>query len=258
MLKFVTFNIRCVMNSNFDGKNDFLHRAGLILDTIDKKQPDVICFQEVAEPIYKFLKKHISDYGLIWRGRNEDLLGEGLLLMVKKNAVELLDTDVFWLSDTPDIPGSRYEIQSVCPRICVVSVLRLVESGETVRVYNTHLDHKEEYARNNGIRLVLDRIKKDYSRAPMPVILAGDFNARPSDETVKICEDFFEPVLKDLTLCFDVTYHEFGKIMSDYKIDYIFVDSETSEKVTDTFLWKENINGIYLSDHYPIETDIEI
>ncbi len=258
MLKFVTFNIRCVMNSTFDGKNDFLHRAGLILDTIDKKQPDIICFQEVTEAIYKFLKKHITDYALIWRGRNEDLLGEGLLLMIKRNAVELLDTDVFWLSDTPDIPGSRYEEQSMCPRICVVSVLRIVESDEIVRVYNTHLDRKEEYARNHGIKLILDRIKKDHSRTPMPIILAGDFNAFPSDEAIKTCDDFFEPVLKDLTSAFDITFHNFGKILADYKIDYIFVDSDTAEKVTDTFLWKENINGIYLSDHYPIETDIEI
>ena len=48
-MKILSFNIRCPWKDR-DGKNDFIHRAGLIYDKIETEQPDVIAFQEVKRP----------------------------------------------------------------------------------------------------------------------------------------------------------------------------------------------------------------
>ena len=112
-MKFVTFNIRCSWDK--DGINSFLHRAGGILQKIRTEAPDVVCFQEVTDPIAAFLRQNLTGYYLLFNQRNADYRGEGLALAVKTDTIEVLGLEFFWLSPTPHTPGSRFEEQSRCP-----------------------------------------------------------------------------------------------------------------------------------------------
>lgn len=256
-MKLVSFNLRCAWNG--DGINNFLHRVGAILHKIDTELPDVICFQEVVGPHAAFLIEHLPRYALVYNGRDADRRGEGLAVAVRRDTVEVLGQDCFWLSPTPDVPGSRYPEQSPCPRICQSVLLRMVGSDTPFRVYNNHLDHQSDSARILGIRQVLRRVAEDAGRGSLPLFIAGDFNALPDSETIRFCASGEEYPLFELTSpCRTAaTWHNFGKKSGPYQIDYIYTDIQTGGSPCTLTLWEDTSDGIYLSDHTPIQVEIE-
>ena len=251
-MKLVTFNIRCSWSG--DGVNSFLHRAGGIVSQINEKKPDVICFQECTDEIAAFLRSSLTDYTLVFNQRNSDRRGEGLAAALRKNSAELLGLEAFWLSPTPNLPGSRFEDQSSCPRICQCLTLRV--ENTVFRVYNLHLDHKGEGARQLGMGATLRRVSEDLAREDLPFFILGDFNATFDSFTIGLCKSNNFVELAELTADIDKTFHGYGRITGPYKIDYIFADRNTAAKAKSTATWLYEHEGIYLSDHYPIETEI--
>lgn len=256
-IKIVTFNLRSVYDTK-DGINNFIHRAGMILDKINTEKPDIICAQETIEPHFKFLKKNLTDYMVIYNGRKDNFRGEGLSLLIRRETLDLVGLEAFWLSPTPYVPGSRYEDQSGCSRICQVGTLQIAEGTTRFYVYNVHLDHMREYARVKGIEQVLERIKEDRQKYDFPLFLLGDFNDTPESEAVKSCKEFKDIELIDTTKDSGHTFHRFGDPEKFQKIDYIFTDKATSAKVKSVEVWNDELNGIYLSDHYPICATVEL
>lgn len=250
-MKIVTFNIRCSWDG--DGINSFLHRAGSIARKINGEKPEIVCFQECTDKIYAWLNSALPDYHVIFNQRNADRKGEGMATALRKDTVSLLGLDAFWLSPTPDIPGSRYEEQSNCPRICQCLLLRC--EGKIFRVYNTHLDHISDPARKLGIEAVLKRIEEDRAKSAFPFFLLGDFNATPNESPIQTCK---EAGLTELTDAVDLTFHNYGKISAPYKIDYIFTDRDTGAKDFTVTPWTEEADGIFLSDHYPIQAEFSL
>lgn len=255
-MKIVTFNLRCNWEEEASPTNSFLHRAGGILFAIRSEQPDVICFQEGTPENEHFLSENLPEYTFVFNQRNSDFGGEGLITALRKETVGLLSLEFFWLSDTPYQPGSRFEIQSPCPRVCQVLLLKNKRNGSLFRVYNNHLDHQSDAARILGIRQVAQRMAEDLKKIPAPYFVLGDFNALPNSETVEYCKNNGQVEMIDLTDRFEATYHEYGRPEKSEKIDYIFVDGETAKKAEPAYLWEYQHAGIFLSDHYPIAVNI--
>lgn len=256
-IKIATFNLRSVYDTK-DGVNSFVHRAGMILDKINTEKPDIICAQEAIEKHFAFLKKNLTDYMVIYNGRKDNFRGEGLALLIRRESLDLVGLEAFWLSPTPYTPGSRFEEQSGCARICQVGTLQIAEGTSRFYVYNVHLDHMGEYARVKGIAQVLDRIKEDNAKYDFPLFLLGDFNATPESEAVMSCKNFKDVELVDTTKDTGHTFHRFGNKEKFAKIDYIFADKNTAAKVKSVDVWNDEIDGIYLSDHYPLCITVEI
>ncbi|MBQ1948431.1 MAG: endonuclease/exonuclease/phosphatase family protein [Clostridia bacterium] len=250
-MKIMTYNLRCTW-LNADGVNAFLHRAGLMLDTLETEKPDVICFQEVIEVQQAFLEKHLNDYLLLWHGRYENYNGEGLAIAVRKDTMALHGLEVFWLSPTPQKPGSRFEKQSDCPRICQIATLRQKATGKLFRVFNVHLDHISEEARVLGMGAAMEAIEKENQKLALPLFLLGDMNAYPESEAIQNAKY----VLVDLTENSGGTYHEFGH--KEEKIDYIFTDNQTAKNSWQCTRVERMDHGIYLSDHYPVMVEGEL
>ncbi len=259
-LKLVSFNLRCLWTG--DGINGFVHRAGRILDKIDTEMPDVICFQECTEKMRDFFLRHLPEYEFHYQGRNEDLNGEGLAFALRKDTIELITTDRFWLSPTPFVPGSRFEEQSTCPRICQIIMARMKKDNKVFRVYNNHLDHQSDKARILGITAVMERVKSDFLQFECPCFILGDFNAEPESEPIAYCNNYKEFPIVDLTKAVPRTFHQFGALLNSdeatRKIDYIYCNSATAEKPHEVTVWDDEIHGIYLSDHYPLCLEIEL
>lgn len=256
-LKIVTFNLRGSWQG--DGINAFVHRAGGILHKLDLEEPDVVCFQEVSEQINDFLRRHLPEYLILYRGRYEKMDGEGLAVAIRRSTVEVLSADCFWLSPAPYEPGSRFEEQSDCPRICQVLLMRCLDTGEVFWVYNNHLDHISDSARILGIRQVLERVWEDRQKFEFPVFVLGDFNAYPDSETIRYCNEYEKFPIVNLTQDCGCTCHEFGKLGEDGgQIDYIYADRATAAKKHEIEIWKDETDGIYLSDHYPVALSIAL
>ena len=255
-LKVVTFNIRSVYLGQ-DGINSFLFRSGMILEKIREQSPDLICFQEVTDSIRAFLENHLSGYDLYGHGRNADLRGEGVTIAVRQGAFALVSFNSFWLSPTPFVPGSRYENQSKCPRICPVAVFLSKENGKLLRVVGVHLDHVSDEARILGNKQILAYLAEESKTHPVDAtVVLGDFNARPNSDTMKNFDANTVYPLVEVTKDSGPTFHWFGRLEAEgpdplRKIDYIYLDPKSAESARDLVLWKDTHEGIYLSDHYP-------
>lgn len=251
-MKIVTWNLRCVWNG--DGKNAFIHRAGMIYDKIRKEQPDLIAFQEVIPPSLDLLEKLLSEYVFFGQMRSENYDGEGLYTAVKKQNFDLLGGETFWLSPTPYRAGSRFEKQSPCPRICVVTYIRDKRTGETFEVYNVHLDHQSDEARVLGLDCILAYMREKRAEKACPQVLLGDFNAEPDSGVIKTCNAQKEWFEGTADVC--ATFHDYGKL-ENYKIDYIYLSTEWKTRLQSACAWTDCHEGIYLSDHYPVCIEIK-
>lgn len=259
-IKIVSFNIRCLYYG--DGVNSFIHRAGMILDKIKKEKPDIICFQEVTDGIRVFLTDHLNDYVVVGHGRDADCKGEGISIAYRRETVELFSLDHFWLSATPDVPGSVCEIPDCMPRICACAELYIKKAAESVRIYGVHLDYCSEEAQLLEIKRIIARITADNERQAHRTFVLGDFNAEPDSKCIRYCYENDILPMVDAVEGSGYTFHNFGLTPeadgTNIKIDYIFTDPETVKKVTASGIWDDCVNGIYLSDHYPLFCEIEI
>ena len=251
--KIVSFNLRCVWKG--DGINAFIFRAGMIYDKIMREMPDVLAFQEMSTDHLELLKRMLPEYNFCGQFRSKNYSGEGVFTAVRKNVWDVIAYETFWISPTPYVAGSRFEDQSECPRICVVSQVRNRETGKMLRIYNIHLDHISDAARINGIRCVFEKMEEFNRKLPLPSLVLGDYNAYPDSETMRFCNDYKTPVMYDVTEQIPVTFHDFGR--RGVKIDYIYVTEELKGACVASGIWEDERDGIYLSDHYPIWAEFE-
>lgn len=254
-LKIVTFNLRT--NTEHDKINMFDIRRGMVLAKIDEEQPDIIGFQEMKWDMRAFLVRHLPDYLIVGSPRSADERDERVDIAIRRDVCELRQLESFRLSPTPEIPGSRYPDQSTCPRITTQVMLKHRDFESPIRVYNTHLDHVGSEARLLGMRQILAKIKSDSEKLDAPFFITGDFNATPGEPpVVETLRDGIPPVT-DLTAALTETFHNWGQVKNE-KIDYIFADSRIARG--DNFKvsrWTDEKFGVYLSDHYPVEAEIE-
>ncbi len=244
-MKFVTFNIRCDWQQ--DGKNNFCYRSPLILEKIEKEKPDIICFQEVLDHVAVWLKQNLTEYYVIGCPRSAELTDEQVSIAYKKDRINLIKMDTYWLSPTPFIPGSRYQEQSTCPRVCTEAIFQDLKTKKVFKVLNTHLDHEGDEARVKGLTQMMEHLKEEKIFMNIPVIVTGDMNAEPGSRTIGVMDAY--PEFEDVTKGIGVTYHGYNG-SGQCCIDLIFVKDWKVEKKA--VKWMDEVEGVFLSDHYPI------
>ncbi|MCQ2386207.1 MAG: hypothetical protein MJ078_06000, partial [Clostridia bacterium] len=183
--------------------------------------------------------------------------GESANILYRTDCFVLGKAKTVWLSDTPEVFGSRYENsnQSSCPRTLTYALLLPFEKNTTpFWVYSIHTDHVGAEARKKAVAQTLEILCTNREKDGFPAYLAGDFNAHPDAEEITQIADL-APELLDLTQNLKVTFHNYlAPGFAGKKIDYAFVTPEWKHEKT--FVWTERRGNILLSDHYPIETDL--
>ncbi|HPO31624.1 MAG TPA: endonuclease/exonuclease/phosphatase family protein, partial [Candidatus Hydrogenedentes bacterium] len=173
-LRVMTFNIR--YGTAPDGENHWLKRRDLLVDTIRQYQPDVLGLQECLQGQGEYLQEHLPDYAWHGLGRNRDGSSEMTAVFYRKDRFAPLLIENFWLSDTPEEPGSMgwdAKITRMATR------LRLFDrqTGRRFTLVNTHFDHIGEQAREQSVGVVVRRLEQCPPPGDEPVIFIGDFNA---------------------------------------------------------------------------------
>lgn len=259
MIRVVSFNLR--RDFGLGRKNRWEVRRSIATDIIRESGAAIIGVQELLPRMRQDIRHSLEDYSIFGNGR---LLGrrpkndEHSDIILKNNEVEISQFKTFWLSKKPDTVSRAYF--SIFPRICTVAEVKIKKNGRRIRVFNTHLDHICWMARTLGVKIILQYMNQLNQVEPLPTILMGDFNARLNSKAVRILREelheYHNVHLQDVyrTLHYDVcnTYHGMkGKIVSQASpIDYIFVSDDF--EVVDVLIDKENRDGIYPSDHYPV------
>ncbi|MDD2213878.1 MAG: endonuclease/exonuclease/phosphatase family protein [Oscillospiraceae bacterium] len=266
-LKFVTFNIRCDYGQ--DGANNFCFRQPLILAELAHQQPDLVAFQEVLPHVAAWLKTSLKDYYLIGCPRSAALADEQVPIAFKKDRFNLLQMETFWLSPQPYEPGSRYAVQSPCPRVCTAALFQDLSCGQIFRVLNLHLDHEGSPARELGLRQVIQYLHSVPLLPQAPVLLAGDFNAPPDSPELRLLQQ--DPDFLNLTAGIGITFHSFSPADPPCSIDYIFLKqhkalpeaapcapySQQRLYCVKVSKWETQAEGVWLSDHYPVCAELE-
>jgi endonuclease/exonuclease/phosphatase family metal-dependent hydrolase len=87
--------------------------------------------------------------------------------------LERLDHGDFWLSEEPDTPGTQ-GWDAACVRMVTWGKFRLRATRQELFVFNTQLDHVGPKSREEGSKLLWERIQQISGDAPL--FLMGDFN----------------------------------------------------------------------------------
>ena len=259
-LKIVSFNIRYANKS--DDINSWENRKPLVKNYLKKGNFDIISFQEVLKPQLDFLFEILPEYSAITAGRDDGINGgEHCSIFFKSSKFELLAKSHFWLSEKPEEAGS-IGWGAHLPRIVTWVKLQNKRTGHIFFVYNTHLSHVSEYARNQSVLLLLNKIKSISDN--VPVIVTGDFNSEPNSQVHMLMTGnwhkhfSFSDTHKISTFpskTNDYSFNGFKNRNGIKRIDYIFVNGyldvlnyKTSKIIKD---------NIYISDHFPIMAEVK-
>ena len=146
---------------------------------IQSLELDVFGMQEVCPDQEAFLRGKLKDFEFVGDYRNADRKsGEASPVCYRKSRFEALDKGTFWLSETPDVPGSK-GWDARLPRTCSYLVLKDRLTGKRFCFANCHTDHRGALAREKGLLLVIERMKK--FGAGVPIVFTGDHNCRETD-----------------------------------------------------------------------------
>jgi endonuclease/exonuclease/phosphatase family metal-dependent hydrolase len=263
-IKVMSFNIR--YGTAKDGENHWDKRKDFLAETIKAFGPDLLGTQETLGFQRDFLSEKFIGYDVLGVGRDDGKdKGEMMAVYWRKERFEKVDGGHFWLSETPEVAGSK-SWDSSLPRMATWVKLKdkLKTDAKPVLFVNTHFDHIGKVARLEAAKLIRDRIGtlgKDCS-----VILTGDFNSGEGSEPYKA---LFEGSGKDespVVDSFRVAHPKRGGAeegtFSGFKagaskgsrIDWIGVSRDWT--VVAAGIDRTERNARTPSDHFPITTQL--
>ncbi|WP_287828464.1 endonuclease/exonuclease/phosphatase family protein [Bacteroides sp.] len=259
-LKVMTFNIR--LDTSDDGEYSWEHRKEQAGAMAKAQDCDLIGTQEVLHHQLEDLKAALPEYEAVGVGRADGKTeGEYSSLLYKKDRFDALDSGTFWLSETPEVAGSK-GWDGACERVASWVLLKDKETLREVFFINTHLDHVGVEARREGVNLLLERAYKLAKDAP--IVLTGDFNAEPESDVIfnVINPEKERHLLSTHEVAQEVkgtnwTFHDYDRLDINKReyIDYIFVSAPVTVKSYEVLPMK--YEGQFVSDHCPVVANIE-
>jgi endonuclease/exonuclease/phosphatase family metal-dependent hydrolase len=171
-LRVMTFNVRVPADT---GTNAWVNRRDLMVKVIRTEHPDLLGTQELTEEQGEYLAAHLPGYAWFGQGRDGGTKGEHMGVFYRTDRLKVLHSGDFWLSDTPDVPGSNTWGQPYT-RMVTWARFQLRDGGGSFDYFNTHFPYLPEDVRTRTLSAneILRRIDKLPSGTR--VILAGDFN----------------------------------------------------------------------------------
>mgnify|MGYP002129749873 CR=1 FL=1 len=255
-LRVMSFNVRYANKA--DGDNAWSQRTELFFDTIHAFGPDLIGFQEVIAVQHDALTARLTDYAFVGVARDDGKRkGEWSPIAYRKSRFTAVDHGDFWLSETPEVPGSK-SWDAAITRICSWVRLRETSTGREFVFANTHFDHIGVVARQEASRLISERLPK--IAANLPALLTGDLNidednpayavlTRPTTPGAIRWIDAFRAVHPTRSPD-ELSFNGFRGGTVGSRIDFIFHTADFT--ATAAAIDRTSRNGRYPSDHYPV------
>lgn len=235
-----------------------IKRSGQFADELLALAPDSMGVQEINSVWVgrlAVLADEYEYYGVPRDDENTVSKTEMSGIFYLKEKFELLESNTFWISETPDVmsiyPGAG------CYRTCSYVVLKNRETGSVYIHMNTHLDNVSEDAQNLGGQLIAERaqaLREKYG-ADIPVVVTGDFNQYVDAPgcTALLNAGYQNASDVNPAAAATPTYHDWGTAAEEGPIDFIFY---TGGLEAETYtVHNEQQNRSYTSDHYCISAE---
>lgn len=250
-LSVMSFNIR--YGSADDGPNSWEQRKQTVANTIRHYSPDIVGTQECLLFQAQYLDEALPEYEHFGVGRKPNGTGERMQIFFKTELLAPIETGNFWLSETPEVPGSR-AWDAGSRRMVTWAKFYHLKSRRFFYFMNTHLDNSSELARKEGALVIARRVKDMPEKLPM--VLLGDFNSNAEAKTEpwtiltrRLFQDAW--ISTKNAVGPKITSSRFGPPADRVnRIDWILHRGGFSVNHCETVLFNEN--GRYPSDHYPV------
>ncbi len=237
-------------------------RLQLVRQLFDEEQFDVVGMQEPFWNQMADMEKILPEYG--WVGLSTDgKPSEGYWhynpIFYRKDRIELINWGTFWLSETPEVPGSK-SWDTGTSRFCTWAHLKDRTSGKDFFEFNAHFDNVGENARIESAKLIVQKTKEIAGEKPF--YFNGDLNVPADSEPYRILSS---ALVDSYHSCqnkenADIpSYNAWSAIQhsdANENIDHLFISPNSN-----ALHWKLNIlsvDSLYPSDHFPIVVDWQI
>lgn len=257
----MTFNIR--LNVASDSLNAWPYRKDKVASQILYYTPQILGVQEALPEQMQDLRDRLPNYKSLGGGREDGKnKGEFSAIFYDTTRLQVLKTEMFWLSLTPEIPGSK-SWDAAITRMVTWAQFRDRKTKKIFFAFNTHFDHMGKVARRESAHFILKKTKEIAGNTPL--VFTGDFNAQPADEPIQIIlnKDLPDHLTDSKELSATPhygptgTFNGFGpKEQTDQPIDYIFLKGKW--KVSKHATISETWNGRFASDHFAVLSTIEL
>lgn len=205
-----------------------------IIRTIKEQDPDVLALQEVdanttrsgAGNQAEIIAKKLGMEVYFGKAINYDGGVYGVAVLSK---YPISEAQVHAL---PTAPGTNGE-----PRILATVKISLPD-GKSFRFGSTHLDSQRD---DTNRLLQIQELVNIASQEPLPMIVAGDFNATPNTEVINLLDQFFTRTCDDCEPTIPV-------LKPEKAIDFIAFKPKENFSIK----YHKVINETYASDHRPV------
>ncbi len=253
-MKVMTYNIR--YDNPSDGINRWGNRKTKVFDLLKKYDPEIFGVQEALLHQLTDISGNLKQYEFFGSGRDDGKQkGEYSAVFIKTNRFKILEQNTFWLSETPEIPGSK-NWDAAITRVATWAKLQDRKSKKVFLLINTHFDHVGTESRRKSAELL--KIRAMELGKGLPVIITGDFNFTRDKAPYAVMMDsstisLIDPAPRNApgTSCgFSVQ----GKNCNG--IDYIFHTKDWDLKEYEVIQDHDGEN--YPSDHLPVMVKLTI
>jgi len=279
----MSFNIR--QDTSDDKLNAWPYRKEKAASMLQFHRVDIAGLQEVLINQLQDISQYLPEYGWIGVGR-EDGSGKGEFapIFYLKERFEPIKHGTFWLSDTPNKPGSK-GWDAVWPRIVTWGEFKDLLTDKEFYFFNTHFAHSENVAKVESAYLLLQKVAN--IACDNPAIITGDFNSTISSEVYQLLtgkkhnryelepfrdsryeserghhgptitsHKFKATAMFDLIGKLEELRDSSANVECEMRIDYIFI--KNSVKVLQHGVLADTWNGRYPSDHMPVVADLAL
>jgi len=257
-VRWCTYNIRCMASVDTKMGVGWESRKDRACQWVLDQGIDVVGMQEVTHTQLLDIQERMPEYDYVGVGRTDGKeKGEYTPIFFRKDRFKALDKGNFWLSETPDVAGSK-GWDAALERVASWVKLKDKKTGKVFMAVNTHFDHVGQTARKESAKLIMRKIQEIVGDSP--AVVTGDFNITDKNEAYKtmVTNDF---VMKDaykespVRCGVNYTYHNYSNIPADKasKIDFIFITPQIEVHRT---LIPQNSPSYPLSDHNPHWADL--
>ena len=277
-----TFNVRFATTAD-KGELSWERRVPRMAEVVRRHDFDVFGIQEGSSNIVAGLLRELPDF--VYAGQVTSPTAEGVGVFYRRDRFRLVEKDFFWLSETPDVPGSRpknpkWSKYVKWNRDATSLLLEDVTTGRRFRYVNTHLNHKgPREIKVFELDVVFRRVIDAALGRGECVVLTGDMNAKfPDADTPEALRALSDEAVRQLAPTNPIArvmgplrdaflvsetppegpFHTFTgwKDAPVARIDYVFVSPGV--KVRRYAVLDDRIDGQLPSDHHPVMVSLEL
>lgn len=253
----MSFNLRVAVDPS---PHSWEERRPVVGELLTTETPHLLGTQE---GLYRQVRDVAAilgqDYEWVGMGREGGSRDEFLAVFFDTRRLDPVEFDHFWLSETPDVVGSR-SWETGCVRMATWVRFRDRQTGHGFVTLNTHLDDASEEARRGGAAVVASVVADLADTSP--VIVTGDFNCHPrtSHPYTTLVEDGGLVDTWETAQQRGAEYgsaHAYGPLVAGgTRIDWILTTPDISTRAV--LLNPLRRHGRYPSDHLPLQAALRL